>query len=138
MKIKIIVIGKVKEKSIHELINEYLKRLKPYTKIEIIELKDKGLEKEAENILPYLGNNSFILDERGKEYTSIGFSELINKNQDIIFIIGSAEGISESLKKKANLISLSKMTFTHEMARLFLIEQIYRSMMILNNREYHK
>lgn len=138
MKIRIIVVGKVKEKNIQALINEYLKRLKPYAKIELIELRDKGLEKEAKDINKYLNINSFILDEKGKEHSSIEFSELINKKQDITFVIGSPNGIHSSLKKKNKLISLSRMTFTHEMARLFLIEQIYRSMMILNNKKYHK
>ena len=138
-KIKIIAIGKVKEKYLLEGINEYLKRLGRYCKVEILELKDEGLVKEAEKISRYLSNNAFVLDEKGKQFSSVEFSELIKKQDgELTFIIGGPEGISAEIKQKSKLFSLSKMTFIHEMTRLILLEQIYRSYMILHNTQYHK
>ena len=79
------------------------------------------------------------MDEKGKDFTSIEFSKLIQKTEeDICFVIGGSDGLLNDIKTEHKTICLSKMTFTHEMARLFLTEQIYRSMMILNNRSYHK
>ena len=142
-KIKIIVIGKIKEKYIDIGVNEFIKRIKVFSKIEIIELKDSGIIKDTKNILETLKNikhkNIFILDEKGSEYASIEFSNLINTiEEEIVLIIGGADGLEKSIKEKYKTICLSKMTFTHEMARLFLLEQLYRSFMILKNRSYHK
>lgn len=142
-KIKIICIGKVKEKSIKGFSDEITKRIKPFCNFEIIELKDRGLEDDTNNLILKIKEeklkNIFIMDEKGVEFTSIEFSNLIkNTDDDISFIIGGADGLSNSIKQNNKNICLSKMTFTHEMARLFLIEQIYRSMMIINNKKYHK
>ncbi len=138
-KIRIICVGKVKESHITTGINEFLKRLTPFVKVEIVELKDEGVKKEAEKLTNYLGSNTFTLDENGKEYSSVSFSELIKKQEGTLtFIIGGHDGIDDSLKLKSTRISLSKMTFTHEMARLFLIEQVYRAYMIIGNRKYHR
>lgn len=142
-KIKLITIGKIKEKYIQEGVDEYLKRLKIFCKLEIIELKDRGVEEDTKNILEiinkYNKKDVYILDETGEEKTSIEFSNFIeNLNDEAIFIIGGAFGIKNEIKKYYNLISISKMTFTHEMARLFFLEQIYRAFMILNNKSYHK
>jgi 23S rRNA (pseudouridine1915-N3)-methyltransferase len=136
--IKIYAVGKVKERNISALIEEYQKRLKVFAKVEIIELKDMGIIKESDEIIKLADSNSLILDELGVTYSSVGFSELINNKDNIKFFIGGAEGISKEAKSKVKTIALSKMTFTHEMARLFLVEQIYRAMMIINNRNYHK
>lgn len=137
-KIKIIAVGKIKERYLQEGINEFIKRLSSLADIEIIELKDEGIKKDSEKIMKYLNNNSFILDAKGKSFSSEEFADFIKKNeQPITFIIGGPDGISEEVKNKSKLISLSKMTFTHEMTRLFFIEQIYRSFMIINNRSYY-
>jgi 23S rRNA (pseudouridine1915-N3)-methyltransferase len=136
--IKIYAVGRVKDGNIAEMIGEYLKRLKVFAKVEIIELKDKGIDKESEEMIKLIDSDSFILDESGADYSSIGFSELIDGKDNVKFFIGGADGISKYAKKKAKMIRLSEMTFTHEMARLFLTEQIYRAMMIINNRNYHK
>ncbi|MDD4353674.1 MAG: 23S rRNA (pseudouridine(1915)-N(3))-methyltransferase RlmH [Candidatus Nanoarchaeia archaeon] len=136
--VKVYAVGKIKEKNIQGLIDEYQKRLKVFAKIELIELKDKGIEKDSLEISNLCDNNTYILDELGANYSSIAFSDLIDKNENIKFIIGGADGITKEAKSKAKLIALSKMTFTHEMARLILIEQIYRAFMIINNRSYHK
>jgi 23S rRNA (pseudouridine1915-N3)-methyltransferase len=138
-KLRIICIGKIKERYISEGINEYLKRLTSFAKVEIIEIKDEGINKESEKLLGYLGDNTFVLDDMGKELSSPEFAQLIKKHEGTItFIIGGHDGIDELVKLKSNKISLSRMTYTHEMARLFLIEQIYRAYMINTNRKYHR
>lgn len=138
-KVTIIAFGKVKEKYIREGIAEYLKRLTPFAKVEIIELKDEGPKKEAEKIKALNHDNIFLLDEKGSELTSHDLAKEFKKlDGEITFVIGGAEGIDDSIKKDFNKISLSKMTFVHEMCRLFLVEQVYRSYMINNNRKYHK
>ncbi|MDD2678366.1 MAG: 23S rRNA (pseudouridine(1915)-N(3))-methyltransferase RlmH [Candidatus Nanoarchaeia archaeon] len=136
--VKIIAVGKIKEKNIQELINEYEKRLKPFIKLEIIELKDAGVVRESREIMLLSDADTYILDEKGSSHSSISFSELIRRAGNIKFVIGGAEGISKEAKMGAKTISLSSMTFTHEMARLFLIEQVYRAIMIINGRNYHK
>lgn len=134
MKIKIVAVGKIKESYVREGIQEFLKRLKVFCDIEIIEIKDEGMEKESVKFLKYIDDKTFILDPDGKELSSVDFAKLVK--EEITFIIGGPEGIKPELKK--NSLSLSKMTFTHEIARLLLIEQIYRGFMINNNRQYHK
>lgn len=138
-KIRIITVGKIKERYLLEGINEYLKRLKPFCKIEILELKDQGLQKEAEKIVYYLDAKSFILDDLGTQLSSEEFAALLKKEEgSLTFVIGGPEGIADSLKSGHKKISLSRMTFTHEMTRLILTEQIYRAYTIINNRAYHK
>src|SRR3989338_2727249 len=124
-RIHLITIGKVKERYIQDGINEFLKRLQPFCKLEILELKDEGIEKESKKLEKYIGQNTFILHEKGKQFSSEEFSGFLkNKSQsEIIFIIGGHDGISEKIKQKnsGRLISMARMTFTHEMARLFLV-----------------
>ena len=149
--INIITVGKIKEKYIIDGINEYLKRLIKYTKVNIIELSDdsfdkvKTLKSESEKILSKLDLKSFIvtLEIDGKELNSIEFSELIDKTltnySDITFIIGGSYGLDDSIKKLSNYkLSFSKMTFPHQLFRLVFLEQLYRSFKILNNETYHK
>lgn len=141
--IKLICVGKVKEAYIKEGINEFVKRLTAFSKFEIIELKDSNPEKEGKEIMNKIDNGKvFLLDEKGKEFSSGDFSELLNKevmnNKNLIFVIGGPNGLDSELKKKYQSIALSRMTFTHEMARLFFIEQLYRAFMINNNRSYHR
>ena len=141
-KIRLIAVGKIKESYLAAGIAEYEKRLRPYCNLELVELKDEGMEKEAVRLEKYLGPSTFILDANGRSLDSVEFSKLLKANElsasPLTFIIGGPNGIDENLKKKASTISLSKMTFTHEMCRLFLLEQIYRSAMINSNRAYHK
>lgn len=138
-KIQLITFGKVKEDYIRKGILEYWKRLQMFCKIETIELKDQGREKNSKTLERYINENTFLLDEEGKEYNSISFSEFIKKmNQMPTFIIGGSDGFNSEIKEKFNKISLSKMTMIHDMTRLFLFEQIYRSFMLLNNKKYHK
>lgn len=156
MKIKIIALGKVKEKYLKEGIAEFLKRLTPYANIEIIEINpieikdenitDKILEFEGEKILAQIKPNSFLitLEIEGTNFSSEHFAkkleELVNQGyNEIVFIIGSSCGISKIVSDKADLkLSLSKMTFLHNFARLILLEQIYRAIKIQKGETYHK
>ena len=139
-KIRIVSIGKVREKYLLEGIAEYEKRLRPYCKLEWVELRDEGMAREAARLEKYLGEGTYVLDALGKEMDSLQFADFFKKqtSRQLTFIIGGAEGIMPEVKKRARLLSLSKMTFTHDMCRLFLIEQLYRAHMIVNNRSYHK
>ena len=150
--IKIITIGSIKEKYLKDAIKEYLKRIKKYTNIEIIELKDEGLvEKdkaiklEGQKIERYLNNKDYIitLEIEGKELTSLEFASKLDNifiaHSNITFIIGGSYGLSDQIKEKSNFhLSFSKMTFPHQLFRLILLEQIYRSFKINNNESYHK
>ena len=150
--IKIIVLGKIKEQYLKDIINDYVKRISKYTRLEIIELDDYKdndikvcLSKEKDLILKKVSDkdNLVILDINGKEMDSIEFSKFIEKelsfNSNITFLIGSSNGIDESIKLLTNKkISFSKMTFPHGLFRSMLLEQIYRSFKILNNETYHK
>ena len=150
--IKIICMGKIKEKFFKDAIDEYLKRLSKYNRIEIIELPDISnnnsnviLEKEKELILSKINEKDYIitLEIEGKELNSIELSKKIDEiliiNSNITFIIGSSYGLHDDIKKKSNMnLSFSKLTFPHQLFRVMLLEQIYRSYKILNNETYHK
>jgi len=154
MRIRIIQIGKNKDKYIEEAVNEFLKRLNGFADIEIVTLKECNVSKtftkeratseESKEIIGKLDKGDFVvaLDERGKEYSSVEFSKFLQKFKDdgleITFIIGGPYGLSEEVKKRANLtLSFSKMTLTHQMIRIFLLEQIYRGFCIMLGKEYH-
>ncbi len=150
--IKIICIGKIKEQFYRDAIQEYLKRLSKYTKIELIELNDINndniniiLEKERDEILSKIKEKEYIitLEIEGKELDSVELSNKINelqiKNSNITFIIGGSYGIHNDIKNMSNYkLSFSKLTFPHQLFRVMLLEQIYRSYKILNNEIYHK
>ncbi len=150
--IKIITVGYIKEKYIKEAIEEYKKRLRKYTNLEIIEVKDEGfvektkaIEKEKEKILKHISDRDYIitLEIEAKEYTSVEFAEKLRtiqiENSNIVFIIGGSYGLSEKIKKISKMhLSFSKMTFPHQLFRVILLEQIYRSYKINNNESYHK
>lgn len=139
-KVKIITIGKNKEKWIDLAIKEYEKRLKTTCTITWIIVKDdKALIEQAQK-----EKNIVCLDEKGKSFTSITFSKkfyylLENFGSSVTFIIGGAEGIPKIIKDNANLlISFSSLTFTHQMIRIILLEQIYRAIEIKKGTKYHK
>lgn len=156
--INIICIGKIKEKYLKDAISEYSKRLLKYCKLNIIELADEQIPnnlnvKLSENIKDVEGTkilsqikNSYVisLDLKGDQYTSEDFSKkldniFLNKNSTISFIIGGSLGLSNNVISKSDeLICFSKMTFPHQLFRVLLLEQIYRSYKILNNESYHK
>ncbi len=155
MTIKLLGIGKTDDPSLQNLTNIYIRRLKFYSKFElefIPDLKkmkhlDEALQKqkEGELILGKLSSQDFVvlLDENGEQFTSEGFSEFLQKRMNsglkqLVFIIGGPYGFSEEVYSRANSrLSLSKMTFSHQMIRLFFIEQLYRGFTILKNEPYH-
>ena len=144
--IRIICVGKLKEKYLTDFIYDYKTRLSKYTKIEIIELKDSNINKESEEILKTINDKDYniMMDINGKKLDSIEFSKLIDKTFSeeygtITFIIGASNGVTDEVKNKCNYrLSFSDMTFPHGVFRCILLEQIYRSFKILNNESYHK
>lgn len=158
MKIKIYAIGKIKD-FYKNGCDEYIKRLSPYCKIDVIEIKDEPINDkpseaeitkvkniEGDRVLKILKPNEYLigLDLNKKELDSISFSEyLINKleqnGSNVSFVIGGSYGLSDALKKRVNdSLSFSKLTFLHQLTRLILLEQIYRAFKIINNETYHK
>ena len=156
MKIKIIALGKIKEKFLKDGIDEFLKRLTPYASVEIVELTpieirdenliQKALEQEGEKILANIKNDSFVITMEilGKQLSSEDFAQKINEISmsgisELVFVIGSSCGLSPIVSNRANFkLSFSKMTFLHQFARLLLVEQIYRAFKILKGETYHK
>ena len=155
MTIKLLALGKTDSKSLLQLISEYENRLKHYIKFELEIIPDiknaKNLselqqkEKEGESILKRLNptDTVILLDETGKQYSSVDFSHFLQKKMNagtrqLVLIIGGPYGFSDAIYEKANgKIGLSKMTFSHQMVRLFVVEQIYRAFTILKNEPYH-
>ncbi len=144
--IKIICVGKIKEKYLIDLINDYKTRISKYQKIEIIELKDNNIDSESNEILSHLNNKDYniLMDIHGKKINSVDLSNLIDSKftsgyNTITFIIGGSNGVNEVVKENVQmLLSFSDMTFPHGLFRGILLEQIYRSFKILNNESYHK
>jgi len=158
MKITIIQVGKTKASSSREIEQEYLKRLKPYAAINVITLKEASTgssanpasrelsrQKEGLEILKHIPKDSFIiaLDEHGKSMDSVEFARFIGRKRDfeganVTFLIGGPYGLSQSILTKTNLrLSFSALTFTHEMIRILLLEQLYRAFSILAGKTYH-
>lgn len=161
LNIKVMCVGKVKEKSLKDLINEYEKRISKYAKIEIIEIDDEKIPQNAsvaleeqikiieskkilDKLIKYPNSNIILLDLKGKQYTSEEFAYKIENIQTyssstIIFVIGGSLGMSKDLLEySTDKICFSKMTFPHQLIRVFLLEQIFRAFKIINNETYHK
>ena len=159
MKINVFAIGKIKEKYLKEGIEEYISRIRPYSQIEVVEVNDepipdnpneseikKAKDLEGKKVLKLLKASDYLigLDLNKKEMTSEDFAKYINDKfvvggSNISFVIGGSYGLSDELKERCNdSISLSKMTFLHQMTRLILLEQIYRAFKINRNETYHK
>jgi len=144
-RVKIVAVGRIRQSFYKEAIEEYLKRLKPFCKVSIEEVEEEGDPlREGDNILRILrGRRSFIaLDERGRALSSLDFSEemkrLFLEGEEPIFVLGGIKGLSEEVKRVAmDVWSLSRLTFTHELARLVLVEQIYRAFKIMRGEPYH-
>ena len=143
--IKIICVGKLKEKYLTDATLEYKKRISKYTNIEIIELKDSNITKEKEEILKHINKKEYIITLQidGNMISSLDFAKKIDDifltNPDITFIIGGSDGLDEEIKKISNYkLSFSLLTFPHQLFRVMLLEQIYRCFKILNNETYHK
>ena len=150
--IKIICVGKIKEKYLDSAIDEYLKRLSKYTKMEIIEVpdvddknKDIILKKESVLISKHIDSKDYVITMEidGKQLDSIELARLIDNtfisHSNITFVIGGSYGIYEEIKNRSNYkLSFSKLTFPHQLFRVILLEQIYRAYKIINNESYHK
>ena len=143
MLIKVVLIGKLKDRAIQARCDEFAKWISPYAKVEIVELPDSTVAKEGQAILKTLDHDKgaavVVLSEEGTEFTSTAFAAKLNSfDRKIVFVIGGPYGLAPEVKKRATLLwSLSKLTFTHELARLLLFEQIFRSINILHNGNYH-
>lgn len=159
MKITVITVGKIKEKYLKDAIAEYSKRLSKYCKLEIVEVADEKTpdnasevveesirSKEAERILKYVKDDAYVitLEINGKQLTSEELAEKVEKlgvqgTSHIIFIIGGSIGLGKEVLRKSNFaLSFSKMTFPHQLMRVILLEQVYRSYRIINGEPYHK
>lgn len=144
--IKILCVGKLKEAYLQDLVNDYLKRISKYHKIEIVELKDNvNYEKEISGLLAKINPHDYniALDLKGEVVTSEKLANKINEklmtDGNITFIIGGSLGLNDEVRSKVNeLISFSALTFPHGLFRGILLEQIYRSFKIINNETYHK
>lgn len=156
--ITLLCVGKNKEKALCQLENEYVKRIQPFSKLQVIEVKDESnvhmerdkeaeliREKEGKHVLEKFRPQDFVilLDMHGKMPDSISFSNQLEswfmKSSDLVFVIAGSLGPSSDLVKRANVRwKLSDLTFTHLMTRILVLEQIYRAFMIQNGRSYHK
>lgn len=155
MKITLLTIGKTEEKYLREGIDIYLNRLKHYITFRILEIpelkntkslsQEQQKDREAELILKHIQSTDYVvlLDENGKEFTSRGFSVYLNKKmisglQHLVFIVGGPYGFSAEIYERSNeSLSLSKMTLSHQMIRIFFAEQLYRALTILKGEPYH-
>jgi 23S rRNA (pseudouridine1915-N3)-methyltransferase len=151
LKLRVLWVGKTRDPWVKEPLVDYAGRIRRYIPLELCETRDeKGAEAEEmrrrecerlEKLVPP-GATLVLLDERGEQLDSPGLAAYIGKQRDsgtseLVFAIGGAYGFSEEFRKKGRLLALSKMTFTHQMVRVFLLEQIYRAFTILNNEPYH-
>lgn len=153
--ITIVAVGKIKEKALVSLLDEYKKRISGYTKIEIIECDDEPNDKlpdnqvkeiEGQRILKQIKKDAYVilLDLRGKALDSVQLAQKIQEintyhSSNITFVIGGSLGVSDEVKERADyLFKMSDLTFPHNLARLIILEQIYRSYKIANNEKYHK
>lgn len=140
--ITVIAVGKIKNKCYEDACQEYLKRLSRYDKVRLLVIKDKGVEKEGKEIIEKSEGTFLVaLSPVGVEFSSLELSQFLKNcpHKNLTFVIGSEEGLSMSVLKKANmLLSLSRMTFPHELARVLLFEQMYRGYTIIKGEKYHK
>lgn len=143
--IKIVCVGKIKEKYLQEAISDYMKRLSKYHKLSIIEVEDSDMTEEKDKILKCIDSKDYVitLDIEGKMISSAELADKIDKtfitHSNICFVIGGSYGLNQKVKDRANFsLSFSKFTFPHQLFRVILLEQIYRSFKILNNETYHK
>ncbi len=155
MKLTVICMGKTRERFIQEGLEKYVRYVKHYADLEIKELKEEKIQdlkdapsirkKEAEKIFKAVSTGAYTvsLDERGEEFTSHEFAEFLNRTlesgvREIIFVLGGAMGLDEQVTARTNkVIALSRWTLTHEMARLVLLEQLYRAFTIIKGKTYH-
>ena len=152
MKLKVLWVGKSRDPWVKDAIEEYSGRIRRYIPLELVDIRDeKGAaaeemrRRECERLEKQIspGATMILLDERGEQMDSPALATFVGKQRDsgvaeLIFVIGGAYGFSEEFRRRGRLLSLSKMTFTHQMVRAFLLEQIYRAFTILNGEPYHQ
>ena len=155
MKLRFVWIGKTRRAPIKELVEEYLERLRHFAPVEVTELRDRKdvggdrrqiIDREGGDILSRLSNGAFVvaLDERGREMDSLKLAEFIDRHRtggtrQMEFVIGGPAGLSDEARQRAGLVlSLSRLTLTHEMARVLLTEQVYRALTIIHDLPYQK
>ena len=143
--IKLICVGKIKEKYLTDGINDYFKRINKYHKLEIIEVEDSIPSSEEIKIMKHIDSRDYVitLEIEGKNLSSPQFADKLDKtfisNSNITFVIGGSYGLSDNIKNRSNYkLSFSNMTFPHGLFRLIFLEQLYRCFKILNNETYHK
>jgi len=151
LKIKVLWVGKSRDPWVKDAIDEYAGRIRRYSPLDLVDIRDeKGAaaeemrRRECERLEKQIspGATLILLDERGEQMNSPGLAAFVGKQRDcgvgeLIFVIGGAYGFSEEFRQRGTLLALSKMTFTHQMVRAFLLEQIYRAFTILNGEPYH-
>ena len=155
MKVRFVWIGKTRRAPIRELVEAYIERVRRFAPVEITELRDRNdvggdprqiIEREGEDILSRIGDDTFVvvLDERGRELDSYKLAEFIEKHRvsgtkQMAFVIGGHNGLSEAVRKRASIVlALSRLTLTHELARVLLTEQVYRAFTIIHDLPYQK
>jgi 23S rRNA (pseudouridine1915-N3)-methyltransferase len=142
MKLRLLWIGKTRQGWLSDGIKEYLKKLRPFAAVEVVEVKeDKGdtaRDKEAVRLLKQSKGEYYLFDERGVKMSSEELAALLKDKVNVQFVLGGPYGVSDEVRKKAKgMIGLSQMVFTHEMARVIVLEQLYRACMINAGRAYH-
>ncbi len=155
MKLRFVWVGKTRRAPVRELVEEYLERVRRFAPVEVSELRDRNdvgsdarqiIEREGEDILSRLGDSGFVvaMDERGREMDSYRLAEFIESHRvggtkQVTFVIGGHNGLSDAVRKRAGLVlALSRLTLTHEMARVLLTEQVYRAFTIIHDLPYQK
>lgn len=142
--IRVIAVGRMKDKRLQGLADDFLKRIRPMAPAEVVEIKDSRPEKEDREMAARLGSAAgsgliVAMDEHGQDMTSTELSSLLGAHGGLHFLIGGADGLGPEAKSRADrVVRLSRMTLTHEMARVLLLEQIYRGLTILRGKPYHR
>jgi 23S rRNA (pseudouridine1915-N3)-methyltransferase len=141
MRIKLVCVGRLKEPFVRQGVEEFLKRLERHQRIELIEVKDSEPRQEGRDLLVHCRDMPiFAFSEEGNQFTSLEFADFLKGlDGDVAFVLGGPQGLSQEVKDRAKMVvSLSRMTLTHEMARLFLMEQIYRGVAMNKGIPYHR
>mgnify|MGYP001813860247 CR=1 FL=1 len=142
--IRIVAVGRMKDRSLAALLEDYVKRIRALAPVELVELRDQDPEREGKAMVAKLGSargNSLVvaLDEKGEDVTSRGLSRLLGGHGGLTFLVGGADGLGSAARERADrTLRLSSLTLTHEMARVLLAEQVYRGLCILRGKPYHR
>jgi 23S rRNA (pseudouridine1915-N3)-methyltransferase len=142
--IRVLAVGRLKDKRLAALAEDFLRRLRPMAPAEVVELRDADPTREGRDMAARLGSPDgsqlvIALDERGDDITSTGLAELLGTHGNVCFLVGGADGLGDAARSRADrILCLSRLTLTHEMARVLLLEQIYRGLSILRGKPYHR